>query len=186
MASSEEIQPLSWRVLDIIIERIHGLIGAGALGVLTTLDGADRSQPPDPRIVYDLGNEMGDLFGNKGAFAILRQVGREIGRMFSDGTNPLEAREILQVTLRELGFAYEIKLSETDAHICRCVFYDLLKADGHGPIRRPVCWMGWGFIEGCLKNVNGAHHVQWQDRDEAAQACRFAIRKTADDYEPTR
>ncbi len=182
-ASTENIEPLSWQVLDILASKVQGLVGEGAMSVLTTLENADRTQPPDPRIVYDLGNEMEELFGKKGAFALLRQAGREIGKNFTDGKKSDEAAEILASTLRQLGFAYEIKLEDNDAYICKCVFYKFLEADGHGPVQKPVCWTGWGFIEGCLSNVNGAHHVKWKSRDKEAQACRFSIRHSAEDYD---
>lgn len=178
-----EITPLSWQVLDIVIEKLAGLIGPSAMKVLKTMDGADRSQPPSPRIVYNLGNELADLVGDKGAFALLRQVGREIGIMFTDGKDAETAREILNLTLRQLGFAYEIKLDSKDAYICKCVFYDYLKEDGYAPVEKPVCWTGWGFIEGCLKNVNGAHHIKWQERDYEKKACRFSVRMSANDWD---
>ena len=181
--SDNTIEPLSWQVLDILVDKVTGLVGERAVNVLSTLDDADRTQPPDPRIVYNLGNELEEVFGKKGAFALLRQVGREIGLFFTNGKESDEAADILAVTLRQLGFAYAIRLDEEDAYICQCVFYKFLEEDGFGPIQRPVCWTGWGFIEGCLSNVNGAHHVQWKERDYEAKACRFSIRRTAAEYE---
>jgi|GEM_PF-1061850 len=179
----DRIQPLSWQVLDIILEKLQGLVGEGAMGVLKTLKSADRTQPPNPRIVYDLGNELEDLVGPKGAFALLRQVGREIGILFTKGKDSETAAEILATTLRQLGFAYEIKLEEDSAYICKCVFYGFLKQDGFEPVEKPVCWTGWGFIEGCLSNVNNAHHIKWVGRDNLKQECRFSIRKSADEWD---
>lgn len=181
--SDVAITPISWQVLDTLIEKLEGVIGARAMKILKTIDSADRNSPPSPRIVYDLGNELEDLLGKKGAFSLLRLVGREIGQMFTDGKDTESARELLNVTLRHLGFAYEIKLDSEHAYICHCVFYDYLKQDGFAPIERPVCWTGWGFIEGCLKNVNGAHHIKWQKRDNQKKACRFSIRMSADEWD---
>ena len=179
------IQPLSWQVVDILIDRLESLIGKKAINVLFQAFGEiDRSVAPDPVIIYQLGNELYDLVGKNGAFALLRQVGREIGGMFTDGKDAESALELLNKTLAELGFAYEIKLDDENAYICKCVFYKFLQEDGYKPVERPVCWTGWGFIEGCLKNVNGAHHIKWEGRDNKAQACRFSVKMTSDDWEP--
>lgn len=180
---SEAIEQLSWQVLDILVEKIRGLIGEGAVSVLQSIKTADRNQPPNPELVYNIGNELEDMIGKKGAFALLRQVGREIGAMFTDDKNSEEATEILAVTLRNLGFAYEIKLEEKEAYICKCVFYDLLAADGYRPVQKPVCWTGWGFIEGCLSNVNGAHHIKWKGRDIEARECKFEIRRSVEEWD---
>ncbi len=181
--SDEDIQQLSWQVLDIILDKLRGLIGERAIGLLHTVQDADRTHPPSPRLVYDIGNELEEVVGKKGAFALLRVIGREIGVMFTEGKDTKIATEILTVTLRNLGFAYEIKLEDKDAYICHCVFYDILNADGHGPIEKPVCWTGWGFIEGCLSNINGAHHIKWMERDIDAKACRFDVRLSANEWE---
>ena len=183
MAAEDDIEQLSWQVLDIIIGKLGDLIGEGAITVLRTIQEADRSAPPNPQLVYRLGNELEEVVGKKGAFSLLRQVGREVGEMFTGGKSPEEATEILAVTLRNLGFAYEIRVQDEEAYICKCVFYDLLAADGHKPIQKPVCWTGWGFIEGCMKNVNGAHHVQWKGRNIEARECRFEIRQSANQWD---
>ncbi len=179
----EEIEQLSWEVLDIIVDKIGGIIGEGAVSVLQTIKTADRDQAPNPELVYNLGNELEEIIGKKGAFALLRQVGREVGKMFTDGKHPEEATEILAVTLRNLGFAYEIKLNEKEAYICKCVFYDLLAADGYRPIQKPVCWTGMGFIEGCLSNVNDTHHIKWKGRDLQARECKFEIRRSVEEWD---
>lgn len=183
IAGQEEIEQLSWQVLDIIVDKIGGIIGEGAVSVLQTIKNADRNQPPNPQLVYNIGNELEEIIGKKGAFALLRQVGREVGGMFTDGKGSEEAKEILEVTLRNLGFAYEIKLQDTEAYICKCVFYDLLAADGYRPVQKPVCWTGWGFIEGCLANVNGAHHIKWKGRDIEARECKFEIRQSVEEWD---
>ncbi len=173
-----EIIPMSWQVIDLVVEKVCGLIGENAARVLTSVREMDHDSDPDPEIVYQLGNDLGELLGPDGAFAVVRQVGREIGHAFTDGKERAEALGILEETLRHLGFAYRIDLEDDDAYICQCVFYDLLKRDGAAPIQRPVCWVGWGFIEGCLANINQAHHITWMERDIEAQRCRFRISRT--------
>ncbi len=177
--SEAGVMPMSWQVVDLLVEKVATLIGEHAAGILRTVREMDHTGDPEPEMVYQLGNDLGELLGRDGAFAIVRQVGREIGREFTDGKERGEALRILEETLRHLGFAYRIDLEGDDAYICQCVFYDLLQRDGAGPIERPVCWAGWGFIEGCLANINGAHHITWAERDIQAQRCRFRISRNA-------
>jgi predicted hydrocarbon binding protein len=179
VSAAVEVLPISWQVIDLLVEKIVSLIGKDAAGVLGTVRAMDHSQDPSPEMVYQLGNDLGELLGKDGAFAIVRQVGREIGKEFTDGKSRAEALKILEETLRHLGFAYRIDLDDDDAYICQCVFYDLLDRDGFGPIERPVCWAGWGFIEGSLANISGAHHITWAERDYEAKRCRFRIKRSA-------
>ncbi len=176
--TTEQITPMSWQVIDLLVEKIASLIGEDAAGLLATVREADHHRDPSPELVYQLGNDLEELLGRDGAFAIVRQVGREIGREFTAGKEREEALRILEETLRHLGFAYRIELEEDDAFICRCVFYELLRRDGYGPVQRPVCWAGWGFIEGCLGTIEGAHHITWKERDLENQRCRFRISRT--------
>ncbi len=169
------VADMSWQVIDLILEKMRLLIGEGALSVLQEIKNVDRSSDPSPELVYRLSNELGDLLGAQGAFAVIRQVGREIGVHFSEGKGAEAAKTILQETLRGLGFAYEIRLDESDAYICSCVFHRMIEAEGARPIEKPVCWAGWGFIEGCLKEINQAHHIRWRDRNEQKKECRFEI-----------
>jgi len=177
--SGQTIAPMSWTVIDLLVEKISSLIGENGTRVLESVRRMDRGNDPSPEFVYRLGNELGELLGSEGAFAVIRQVGREIGREVTAGKDRGEALELLADTLRHLGFAYRIELEEQDAWICRCVFYDFLQRDGYGPVERPVCWAGWGFIEGCLGTIEGAHHITWKERDEAGQRCRFRISREA-------
>jgi len=175
------IEKIGWQVIDVLVAKVASLIGENAVRILPSVRDLDRSKDPSPEIVYQLAEELAELLGKNGAFAIIRQLGREIGQEVTEGKTKGEAVEILRDTLRQLGFAYAVELAENNAYICNCVFYEILKKNGHGPIEQPVCWAGWGFIEGSLKRILGSHHITWKERDYEHEKCRFHVAKDAFD-----
>jgi len=167
---AEVVGEISQEVVLTLVELMTKTIGPSAMSVvLKRLDNDDSLE--GQALVMACAEEVENVFGSQGAYAILRQVGRDLSNQLAEGVAEQEYRSILTGALNSMGFAKGIDLFEGHANICSCVFYDKIKQVNRSPIDHPVCWAGWGFIEGFMKKINGTHHVQWEGRDE--KACRF-------------
>jgi len=40
-----------------------------------------------------------------------------------------------------------------------------------------VCWVGWGFIEGFVREMKGIKGIKWESRDIEAEKCKFIFLK---------
>ncbi|WP_457627535.1 hypothetical protein, partial [Persephonella sp.] len=134
------------RAVDIIL----GRLGEGATG---------------RELIYAFADETQNLLGEKGGFSSMRQLGRELARSLMSA-NPREKwEELLENALNEFGFARKIEKEKDRAFICQCVFYEILEGKNLKPTEHSVCWAGWGFIEGFVKEMEGAIGIQWVERD---------------------
>jgi hypothetical protein len=50
-----------------------------------------------------------------------------------------------------------------------------LAKEGLKPTQHPVCWIGWGFVEGFMKALTGAKGVKFAQRDFDKKQCWFEI-----------
>ena len=129
-----------------------------------------------PTIIFEVAGEMENIFGTKGAFATLREVGRQIARDLMESHPKEEWEEIFERGLNIMGFAKGVKKEPTRACICSCIFYpNFLSKKNLKPTEHAVCWIGWGFIEGFMKAFTGALGVKFQERDHQNEACWFEI-----------
>lgn len=167
-----EINQISAEVIEVLVGLARGVIGfnVGSV-VLRELNIVNENDGKE--IVYKFAGSLENTLGKNGAFATLRQVGRDLAEKLMDENPESEWEGLFHNALREFGFAQQIKQEEGSAYICNCVFYDVLKEDGLGPIEHPVCWTGWGFIEGFMKVFEGVQRIKWTGRDIEAKRCKF-------------
>lgn len=163
---------ITQEVIDTLINLMKEVIGEN--GVTVVLSGLEVEENASGRkIIYAFAESTTRTLGVKGAFATLRQVGRELSKVMM-ANHPRENWEhVLQTALNDLGFAQEIKRENNQAFICNCVFYSVLKANNQEPIQHSVCWAGWGFIEGFMKELEGIKGIQWKARDNENNRCKF-------------
>ncbi len=159
-------------VIDTLIGLMKDVIGEKAVNiVLTGIDLEEGAKGKD--IVYAFAESTTNLLSKKASFAILRQVGRELAGVLMQKNNPEDYEMILSTALNDLGFAQQILKEEDKAFICNCVFYSILQRNDLGPIQHSVCWTGWGFIEGFMRNLKGIKGIQWKQRDIENNRCQF-------------
>ena len=63
--------------------------------------------------------------------------------------------------------------SEGKSFICNCVFYSVLQRNNLEPIEHSVCWTGWGFIEGFMREIKDIKAIKWVSRDIENNGCQF-------------
>lgn len=128
-------------------------------------------------IVFAFADEVQKMFGQKGGYAIIRQLGREVAKVLMEKHPKEEWEVVLEKSLNTFGFAYKIERTKTEAYICNCVFYEgVLKPKGLAPIEHCVCWCGWGFIEGFVKGLEeDVKGIKWEERDYQNQKCKFVF-----------
>ncbi len=129
--------------------------------------------PSGRELVLAFAGETQTILGSKGAFATLRQVGRDLAKSIMADHAPEDWETKLEEGLNDLGFAERIEKETGRAFICRCVFYDILEQRGLEPIEHAVCWAGWGFIEGFMKALRGVSGIEWVSRDVSGEKCEF-------------
>ncbi len=169
---------------------IHGAITAEVIQTITTLmadvlgakavemvmkqshgNGAQQGA----EVMYALTDTAQNLLGPKGAFATLRQVGRSLAKSLMEKYPREQWEHILASALNDFGFASRIELEKQAdrAFICNCVFYEKLQQNSLQPTSHAVCWAGWGFIEGFMREAEGVTSIVWKQRDQANQRCEF-------------
>ena len=159
-------------VIDTLIGLMEGVIGKKAVKIV--LNGINVDEGAKGKdIVYAFAESTTNLLSKKASFAILRQVGRELAQAIMSKHDPSEYDYVLTTTLNDLGFAQQILKEDNQAFICNCVFYSILKRNDLGPIQHAVCWTGWGFIEGFMRELKGIKGIKWARRDEENNRCQF-------------
>lgn len=173
-------KPITQEVIDVLVNLTRGVIGFNVGSVV--LRELKIENPNDGReIVYKFAGSLESTLGKNGAFATLRQVGRDLAEKLMDENPESEWEKLFHHALREFGFAEMIKQENQQAFICNCVFYDVLKENGLKPIEHPVCWTGWGFIEGFMKTFEGVQRIKWVGRDIEAKRCKFDFIRNNED-----
>lgn len=166
------INQITKDVIEVLVALARGVIGFNVGTVL--LRELKIENPEDGReIVYKFAGTIEETLGKNGAFATLKQVGRDLAKKIMAENPESEWDNLFQNGLREFGFAREIKKEKDKAFICSCVFYEVLQQDGLQPTQHPVCWTGWGFIEGFMKVFEGVQRVKWHSRDVENNRCQF-------------
>lgn len=174
------VNAITKEVVEVLVNLARGVIGFNVGNViLRELDIADENDGRE--IVYKFAGSMEDTLGKNGAFATLRQVGRDLAQKLMDENPEKEWKNLFNNALREFGFAQQIKQIDNAAFICNCVFYDILQNNNLEPTQHPVCWTGWGFIEGFMKEFEGIQRIKWSSRDIANKRCQFDFIRNNED-----
>ena len=165
-----EIKEISRETIELLLSLMEKTIGEnGVKTIVNRLAGNLQGR----ELVYTFAEELMKIYGDKGSFAIIRQLGRDLAKNLMEKYSPDTWPYILENALREFGFAQRINLEDMRAGICSCVFYELLSRDNLKPIQHAVCWCGWGFIEGFVREMKGVKGIQWKERDYEKEICYF-------------
>ncbi|ACD67209.1 MAG TPA: hypothetical protein DEA57_05085 [Sulfurihydrogenibium sp.] len=169
---------INQEVIDTFIDLTKCIIGENAVNnVLRLANEKNKENCTGRDIVFAFADEVQNMFGQKGGYAIIRQLGREVAKSLMEKHPKEEWEDLLEKSLNAFGFAYKIERNSNEAYICNCVFYEgALKPRGLGPIEHSVCWYAWGFIEGFVRELEtGVKSVKWEDRDYENQKCKFVF-----------
>ena len=164
------MRTISRETIDILINLSEKILGEKGMEVVLRRTDKELS---GRELVYNLASVMMEIYGQKGSFAIIRQLGRDLAKSLMEKYPENLWINILENALREFGFARRIRLEEGEACICNCVFYELLEQNNLKPIEHAVCWCGWGFIEGFMREMNKASAIEWSYRDYEKEECHF-------------
>jgi len=163
-------------VIDTLVSLTRNILGDKAVDkILRVLPEKLKGSPTGRDIVFAFADEVQNIYGEKGGYAIIRQLGREVAKVLMDNHPKEEWEELLEKSLNTFGFAYKIERNKNEAYICNCVFYEgVLKPRNLAPIEHCVCWCGWGFIEAFVRKLEeGVKGIQWVERDYENQKCKF-------------
>ena len=170
-----QLREISQEVLDEIYEILRKLVGQGNVDIFKRLE-EEKGTENIAQVIFELADEMGKLFGPRGAYATMRQVGRQIAQNLMKKYPKEEWERIFKETLNTMGFAEEITRDGNKACICSCRFYpQFLESCGLRPTEHPVCWIGLGFVEGFMKAFTDAMGVRFKNRDYENSQCWFEI-----------
>jgi len=174
------INTITEEVVNVLVNLARGVIGFNVGNVI--LRELNIENENDGReIVYKFAGSMEDTLGRNGAFATLRQVGRDLAQKLMDENPKDEWKTLFVDGLRQFGFAQMIEEESDHAFICNCVFYDILQQNNLEPTQHPVCWTGWGFIEGFIKEFEGVQRIKWSSRDIENRRCKFDFIRNNED-----
>lgn len=180
MIEEKQIANISEEVIGVLVDLARGVIGMN-VGSVILREMKIENEKDGREIVYKFAASIENTLGKNGAFATLKQVGRDLAEKLMAENEENEWEGLFHNALREFGFAQMVKKEEGAAFICNCVFYDILKADGLAPTEHPVCWTGWGFIEGFMKVFEGVQRIKWTGRDIEAKRCKFDFIRNNED-----
>jgi len=166
------VESISAEVIEVLVNLARNVIGTN-VGEVILREMKVENKNDGREIVYKFAESIEDVLGKNGAFATLKQVGRDLAQKLMDENPSTEWKWLFNNALREFGFAELIEETGTEAFICNCVFYDILQEKGLEPTEHPVCWTGWGFIEGFMKEFEGIQRIKWSGRDVSAKRCKF-------------
>ena len=175
-----KIESISKEIIDILVNLARGVIGFN-VGNVILRELLIENKYDGREIVYKFASSMEDTLGKNGAFATLRQVGRDLSLKLMNENHESEWRDLFNNALRQFGFAQMIKQEGDKAFICNCVFYDVLQENNLEPTQHPVCWVGWGFIEGFMKEFEGIQRIKWTSRDFENNRCQFDFIRNNED-----
>ncbi|WP_297457328.1 hypothetical protein [Persephonella sp.] len=164
------MEKINEEVISILVKLTKNIIGDKAVELILKDLGEDIS---GRQLVFAFAEKIQDLFGEKGGFSTMRQLGREVAKTMMEQNQKENWEKVMEQALNELGFAERVEREENAAYICKCVFYEILDDRSLKPTEHSVCWAGWGFIEGFAKHMYGAKGVQWKERDYENEKCKF-------------
>lgn len=159
-------------VVNKLVGLMEDVIGKGAVGIVLK-QFPEGEHPPGKDLVFLFAEETQNLLGTAGAFAVLRQVGRDLAKDVAASVPKDQWQQAMEESLNTFGFADSITKGSDDSSINNCVFYQILEERQIEPTGHAVCWAGWGFIEGFMKQMEGIKGIKWVGRDLGTHSCKF-------------
>jgi len=127
-------------------------------------------------LIFSFGNEIQSSHGNKGAFATMRQMGREVAKVLMSKHKVFEWEGLFEKGLSTLGFAQWVEKDKEKACLFGCTYCDVLKQKGLQPLEHSICWFGWGFTEGFLRMLEkDLFTIEWSGCDPENKKCCFKL-----------
>ena len=167
-------------VIDTLVSLTRNILGDKAVDqILNNIAKKVGDNLTGRDIVFAFADEIQNIYGQNGGYAIVRQLGREVAKVLMEKHPKEEWEELFEKALNEFGFAYKIERNESEAYIYSCVFYEgVLKPRNLEPIEHCICWYGLGFIEGFVRALEeDVKGVQWGGRDHENEKCKFVYVK---------
>jgi len=165
---------ITQETINTLLELFKKTVGEKGVKLLSNRVSKDLS---GRELVYEIASVAMEIYGTKGSYAIMRQLGRELAKSLMEKYPKEMWQSILESALNHLGFAKKIEYGENEAYIVSCVFYEILQSKGLNPIEHAVCWTGWGFIERFVREMKGIKGIKWESRDIEAEKCKFIFLK---------
>lgn len=163
---------ITQEVVETLVSFMAQVIGQSVVDIVLRQLPADE-QPSGRDLVYRLAEETDKLLGSTGAYAVLRQIGRDLAKQVASTLPKDQWHQALEQSLNNFGFADRIEKCDGHSNICNCAFYEILEGKNLVSNKHPVCWLGWGFIEGFMKLMEGVKGIKWVRRDLERKACKF-------------
>ena len=133
---------ITQEVVETLVGLMAEVIGQKAVEIVLQQFPADE-QPTGRDLVYRFAEETDKLLGTAGAYAVLRQVGRDLAKQVSSTLAKDQRQQALEQSLTNFGFADRIEKCDGHSNICNCVFYEILEEKTWGqPSMRFAGWVG--------------------------------------------
>ncbi len=127
-------------------------------------------------ILVHVGSGVRDTVGLRGAQAVFRQVGRKMAKQLASEPSPtLTLEQAQQLAANQLqGLAVFERVTVTDGIACMvsCALGRCLEQLGEKPGEHPLCFLGFGMIEGTIHERSGNQiRVRLGQRDPVKCVC---------------
>ena len=109
-------------------------------------------------LLIAFGDKLQVQYGNNGAFATMRQLGREVGKKLMSVHPDDEWNHLMRKGLSTLGFTDNIRIEDKKIIVTDCIYFNILEHRGINPTEHSFCWMGMGFIESFIRVFNKDVH----------------------------
>lgn len=165
---------ITQETINTLLELFKKTVGEKGVKLLSNRVSKDLS---GRELVYEIASMAMEIYGTKGSYAVMRQLGRELANSLMEKYPKEMWQSVLESALNNFGFAEKIEFGEKEAYIVSCVFYEILQNKGLNPTEHAVCWTGWGFIEGFVREMKGIKGIKWESRDIEGERCKFIFLK---------
>jgi predicted hydrocarbon binding protein len=169
---------INQEVINTLIDLTKAIVGEKATdNIMRSVMKKNKENVTGKDIVFTFADEIQNLFGQHGGYAIIRQLGREVAKSLMKKYPKEEWEDLLEKFLNAFGFVHKIERNSNEAYIYNCVFYEEnLKPRGLKPTEHCVCWYAWGFIEAFIRELEiGVKGIKWEERDYENKRCKFVF-----------
>jgi hypothetical protein len=103
-------------LINTLIELTKTIIGEKAVNnIVKSVMEKNKEDTTGKDIVFAFADEIQNLFGQNGGYAIIRQLGREVAKSLMEKHPKEEWEDLLEKSLNTFGFAYKIERNKNEA-----------------------------------------------------------------------
>jgi len=164
------------QVAFFIMEISKTVLGERASGVFSHMLSSEHGTQnlSSREMLITFAEKIKEIMGEKGAQAVIRQIGREVAKALQKEYPEEDYEKLLEMSSSILGLTEKIYRDEKGIYSYNCVVYPLIKEKGYEAMEHPGCWGCLGFIEAfAVKLEKGARGVKWAERDVPNNVCKF-------------